>query len=69
MSAPRAAPTRIPQLEVLRVIATLSVFLFHLWTEVPLTSPVPVLGPSLAQLPLFGTIGVVIFNNTSDTFC
>lgn len=62
MTEAHHTPSRIPQLEVLRVLATLSVFLFHLWTQVPLTTQVPGLGLALAQVPLLGAIGVVIFN-------
>lgn len=62
MTAPRVPAARIPQLELLRVIATGSIFLYHLWTVIPLSSDASVPGLVLAQVPLLGTLGVIVFN-------
>ena len=51
-----------PQLEVLRVMATGGIFLFHLWTAIPLSPEAGLLSPMLARIPLLGTVGVIIFN-------
>jgi peptidoglycan/LPS O-acetylase OafA/YrhL len=62
MTAQRPPTARIPQLELLRVLAMGGIFLFHLWTVIPLSSDSRLLGPWLARLPLLGTLGVIIFN-------
>ena len=62
MTEPRVAMTRVPGIELLRVLATVGIFLFHLWSVVPLSSDVSLLGPVLALLPWLGTVGVIIFN-------
>lgn len=62
MTAPRVPTARVPQLELLRVMATGSIFLYHLWTVIPLSSNASVLGLVLAQVPLLGTLGVIVFN-------
>ena len=54
--------SRIPGIELLRVLATVSIFLFHLWSVIPLSSDAWILGPVLARLPLLGTLGVIVFN-------
>lgn len=54
--------SRIPPVELLRVMATVGIFLFHLWTVIPLSSDSGVLSPLLARLPLLGTLGVIVFN-------
>jgi peptidoglycan/LPS O-acetylase OafA/YrhL len=56
------AVSRIPPVELLRVLATAAIFLFHLWTVIPLSSESWILGPSLARLPLLGALGVIVFN-------
>ena len=62
MTEPRLAMARIPGIELLRALATVSIFLFHLWSVVPLSSDTWILGPVLARLPLLGTLGVIVFN-------
>jgi peptidoglycan/LPS O-acetylase OafA/YrhL len=62
MTEQRAATSRIPQLELLRVMATVGIFVFHLWTVIPLSSDVALVGAVLARLPLLGTLGVIVFN-------
>lgn len=62
MTAQRVPASRIPQLELLRVLATVGIFLFHLWTEIPLSSNSRLVGPWLERLPLLGTLGVIVFN-------
>jgi len=62
MTAPRVVPSRIPQLELLRVIATGGIFLYHLWMEIPLRTEGWLGGPLLARLPLLGVLGVMVFN-------
>ena len=54
--------SRIPGIELLRVLATVGIFLFHLWSVIPLSSDSWILGPVLARLPLLGTLGVIVFN-------
>src|SRR5262245_31178354 len=62
MTEPRLAMSRIPGIELLRVLATVSIFLFHLWSAIPLSSDAWILGPVLVRLPLLGTLGVIVFN-------
>jgi peptidoglycan/LPS O-acetylase OafA/YrhL len=62
MTERRLSMSRIPQLELLRVLAMGGIFLFHLWTVIPLSSDSRLLGPWLARLPLLGTLGVIVFN-------
>ena len=54
--------SRIPQLELLRVLAMGGIFLFHLWTEIPLNSDSRLVGLWLERLRLMGALGVIIFN-------
>jgi len=56
------AMLRIPGIELLRVLATIGIFLFHLWSEIPLKSDSRIIGPVLARLPLLGALGVIVFN-------
>jgi peptidoglycan/LPS O-acetylase OafA/YrhL len=62
MTELRVAMSRIPGIELLRVLATVGIFLFHLWSEIPLNSDSRILGPVLARLPLLGALGVIVFN-------
>jgi peptidoglycan/LPS O-acetylase OafA/YrhL len=62
MTEGRLSMARIPQLELLRVLAMGGIFLFHLWTVIPLSSDSRLAGPWLARLPLLGTLGVIVFN-------
>jgi hypothetical protein len=59
MTEQRVATARMPQLELLRVMATVGIFAFHLWTVIPLSSEVALVGAVLARLPLLGTLGVI----------
>jgi peptidoglycan/LPS O-acetylase OafA/YrhL len=43
-------------------MATVGIFLFHLWSVVPLTSTSPIWGPLLDRLPFLGALGVIVFN-------
>lgn len=62
MAEQHASLARVPQIELLRVLATAGVFLYHLWTVIPLSSDAMILGSILARLSLLGTLGVIIFN-------
>jgi peptidoglycan/LPS O-acetylase OafA/YrhL len=62
MTAQRVATPRIPQIELLRGMAVAGIFLFHLWSVIPLSADSWILGPVLARLPLLGTLGVIVFN-------
>ncbi|MGE3537689.1 MAG: acyltransferase family protein [Candidatus Tectimicrobiota bacterium] len=62
MAEPRTAIARIPHIELLRVLATIGIFLYHLWTVIPLSADTTLSGPLLARVPLLGTVGVIIFN-------
>jgi len=53
---------RIPHVELLRAMATVGIFVFHLWSVVPLSAHGGLFGPVLARLPLLGTLGVIVFN-------
>jgi peptidoglycan/LPS O-acetylase OafA/YrhL len=54
--------SRIPQLELLRVMATAGIFVFHLWNDIPLSADSRIWRAVVARIPLLGTIGVIIFN-------
>jgi hypothetical protein len=53
---------RIPHVELLRAMATVGIFVFHLWSVVPHSAHGGLFGPVLARLPLLGTLGVIVFN-------
>jgi peptidoglycan/LPS O-acetylase OafA/YrhL len=53
---------RLPQLEVLRVVAMAWIFLFHLWSVVPLEANSGALGLALVRVLHSGHMGVVVFN-------
>lgn len=65
MAEQRLVSSRIPQIELLRVMATAGVFLYHLWTVIPLTPHAMLLGPIFERLPILGTLGVIIFNGVT----
>lgn len=62
MTEQRISTTRVPQLELLRVLATAGIFVFHLWSVVPLRSVSPPLDSLLSRVPVLGALGVIIFN-------
>jgi peptidoglycan/LPS O-acetylase OafA/YrhL len=53
---------RLPQLEVLRVVAMTWIFLFHLWSVVPLVANSGTFGLVLMGVLHSGHLGVVVFN-------
>jgi len=53
---------RLPQLEVLRVVAMTWIFLFHLWSVVPLEANGSTFGLVLMGVLHSGHLGVVVFN-------
>ena len=53
---------RLPQLEVLRVVAMTWIFLFHLWSVVPLEANSGTFGLMLVRVLHSGHLGVVVFN-------
>src|SRR5215813_6894905 len=53
---------RLPQLEVLRVVAMTWIFLFHLWSVIPLKANSGALGLALVHVLRSGHMGVVVFN-------
>lgn len=53
---------RIPQIELLRVLAMAGVFFFHLWSVLPEAGERNPLGPLLGDILAQGHLGVVVFN-------
>lgn len=53
---------RLPQLEVLRVVAMTWIFLFHVWSVVPLEADSGTFGLVLMHVLHSGHLGVVVFN-------
>lgn len=53
---------RLPQIEALRALAMIGVFLFHLWSVVPLDADSGAFGLALGRVLSFGYLGVVVFN-------
>lgn len=62
MTASRTASSRIPQLELLRVLATAGIVLFHVWSVVPLHALAGMWGAIFDRVPFLGAIGVIVFN-------
>lgn len=56
---------RIPQIEVLRVLAMAGVFFFHLWSVIPEVGTTTPLGPVFGDVLAQGYLGVVVFNAIS----
>jgi peptidoglycan/LPS O-acetylase OafA/YrhL len=53
---------RIPQIELIRVMATVAIFVFHLWSLVPISSSHALAVSLLSRIPLLGAVGVILFN-------
>ncbi len=53
---------RIPQIELLRVLAMAGVFFFHLWSVLPEVGAKNPLGPLFGDILAQGYLGVVVFN-------
>lgn len=43
-------------------MATAGIFVFHLWTDIPLRTDASLWHPVMERIPLLGAIGVIIFN-------
>jgi hypothetical protein len=56
---------RIPQIEVLRVLAMAGVFFFHIWSVIPEVGTKTFLGPLFGDVLAQGYLGVVVFNAIS----
>ncbi len=56
---------RIPQIEVLRVLAMAGVFFFHIWSVIPEVGTKTFLGPLIGDVLAQGYLGVVAFNAIS----
>src|SRR4029453_15190062 len=56
---------RLPQLEVLRVVAMTWIFLFHLWSVVPLAANGGTFGLVLMGVLHSGHLGCVVFNKSA----
>lgn len=53
---------QLPQIELLRILAMAGIFLFHLWSEVPLSRDQGLLGEVVGNAARFGFVGVLVFN-------
>jgi peptidoglycan/LPS O-acetylase OafA/YrhL len=50
------------QIEVMRVVAVTGIFLYHLWSDVPLAGTQNPMGPAFGAILAQGWMGVILFN-------
>lgn len=58
----RPASGRIPQIELVRALAMVAIFVYHLWSVVPTVSDNGLVGRIIGAVSGFGYLGVVFFN-------